>query len=404
MYILPKPIKLIEKDNYFILTNDTLISLNNLCNFDDLETAIVLQEKTQNILGYKLAITKQFNVAEKTISFNYSKEIDNKEGYKLNICPNNICITASTSTGLFYGVQTLIQIIMQKGASIPCIEIEDKPHFEYRGFYHDITRSKVPTLETLKNLVDKASFYKLNSIQLYIEHTFAFTNMSETWFNKSPITAEEILILDKYAKSRYVELVPSLSTFGHLYEVLRTNSYKHLCELDGLENEPYGFVDRQMHHTLNPLDEGSYKLVKHMLNEFIPLFSSDKFNICCDETFDLGKGKSKSEADKIGVGSVYVNFLTRIIDIVKGHNKSVMFWSDVILHHPELLPNIPKDLTFLTWQYHAQCDDKPIATIAKHNEPQYVCAKIFSGKTLMQLQANLSIFLVFTVVINLLTL
>lgn len=143
--------------------------------------------------------------------------------------------------------------------------------------------------------------------------------MSEVWVDKDPLTAEEILILDAYCKERHIELIPSLSTFGHLYEVLRTHSFTELCELEHVREEPYLFTGRN--HTLNATDVRSIELVKNMLEQYIPLFSSDTFNICCDETFELGKGKSKAYADEVGVGKLYTQFLNQIVDFVKGHGK-----------------------------------------------------------------------------------
>ena len=180
-------------------------------------------------------------------------------------------------------------------------------------------------------------------MQLYIEHTFAFEDMSEVWRDKDPITAEEILILDEYCKKRHIELIPSLATFGHLYEVLRTKSYEDLCELENSRESEYSYIDRMAHHTLDVSNNKSLELVYNMLNEFIPLFSSNKFNICCDETFDLGKGKSKYIAEEIGNGKLYVDFLNKVISYVKNHNKTVLFWGDVILNHKELLKDIPED-------------------------------------------------------------
>ncbi|RXD25105.1 glycosyl hydrolase family 20, partial [Acinetobacter baumannii] len=77
---------------------------------------------------------------------------------------------------------------------------------------------------------------------------------------------------------------------GHLYEVLRSESYKHLCELD--DESEFSFYDRMAHHTLDVSNEASLELVEKMMADVLPLFSSKKFNIGCDETFDLGKGKS----------------------------------------------------------------------------------------------------------------
>lgn len=134
--------------------------------------------------------------------------------------------------------------------------------------------------------------------------------------------------MDQYCKKNHVELVPSLATFGHLYHALSSKSFNHLCELEGSCGKPFSWIERMGHHTLDVSNDESIEFVRDMLEQFIPLFSSDKFNICCDETFDLGMGRSKELAEKIGKGRLYVEFLNKIINIVKEHNKIPMFWGD----------------------------------------------------------------------------
>ena len=67
-----------------------------------------------------------------------------------------------------------------------------------RGFYHDVTRGRVPKLSFLKKMADRMAYYKMNQLQLYIEHTFLFRDFSEIWRDDTPLTAEEIMELDHY--------------------------------------------------------------------------------------------------------------------------------------------------------------------------------------------------------------
>lgn len=386
MYIIPIPHKVILQEGIFKLCPDTLLLLEVSCNAEDLKAVQLLKEEILIELGLDLKINKGFKPFEKLSAIRLSKVEGEKEAYKLSINEKGVHIIGGSSTGLFYGLQTLRQIIRQQRTSLNYMMIEDKPYFKHRGFYHDVTRGKVPTLETLKLLVDRLAYYKINQLQLYIEHTFAFKGMSEVWVDKDPLTAEEILILDAYCKERHIELIPSLSTFGHLYEVLRTHSFTELCELEHVREEPYLFTGRN--HTLNATDVRSIELVKNMLEQYIPLFSSDTFNICCDETFELGKGKSKAYADEVGVGKLYTQFLNQIVDFVKGHGKKVMFWSDVILHHPELLSEIPEDVIGLTWDYLSSADGKGVRTIAEAGRSQYVCPGVGGWSMMMNLIGN----------------
>jgi hypothetical protein len=121
------------------------------------------------------------------------------EAYELIISSNRISISSQGEAGLFYGVQTLLQIfrLAQPALSeqtscphIPALIIRDAPEIPRRGVMLDISRDKVPTLETLFHLVDLLSSLKYNELQLYIEHTFAYRGHEEVWKNASPICAE----------------------------------------------------------------------------------------------------------------------------------------------------------------------------------------------------------------------
>lgn len=389
MYLIPRPKDYKETLEQFTINKKTKIVLSNDCTSNALDNALILKKAIKDESGITLNITKSFkeSYGENEIRLTIDNLLE-KEEYKLNIKDKYIEIVGSESSGIYYGVQTLIQILKQDGIKLRGVNIEDSPYFKNRGYFADITRGKVPSLESLKKLADKLSSYKINQMQLYIEHTFAFKDMSEVWRDKDPITAEEILILDEYCKKRHIELIPSLATFGHLYEVLRTKTYEDLCELENSRESEYSYIDRMSHHTLNVSNNKSLELVYNMLNEFIPLFSSNKFNICCDETFDLGKGKSKDIAEKLGSGKLYVDFLNRVISFVKKQNKTVLFWGDVILNHKELLKDIPEDTICLNWDYWCKATEINTRTIWESKRKQWVCPGTGGWSHLMNLIEN----------------
>jgi hypothetical protein len=390
MYLLPVPKTLINKEGSFFIDKSCEIVLNAKCNASDFESAVLLKEEIVRSTGITLKINKAFTeIAEGCILL--KKQQGESESYEINIYENGMEVIGADDAGLFYGIQTLSQIIRQSGLKVPALTIMDSPYFKNRGFYHDVTRGKVPTLKTLKELVDRLSSYKINHLQLYIEHSFAFKNLSEVWVDKDPLTAEEIMELDQYCSKRHVELIPSLSTFGHLYELLTSKSYSHLSELGVDTDAPYSWIGRMNHHTLDVSNDESLKLVQSMLEEFVPLFSSKKFNICCDETFDLGKGKNAELAKKVGEGRLYTDFLNKVISSIKRYDKEVLFWGDIILKHPELLSEIPKDVTCLNWGYHASVTEDNTRTIAESGVPQYVCPAVTGWNRLMNEMENASV-------------
>ena len=385
MNLQPMPRSILQqKGNPFFLTDEVKIVLSKQCNREDFQTAKLLKHSIQTLIHLNLELTKSYREPgfESSITLIKQDGIE-EEGYHLNITEQQIEIKATTSKGLFYGVQTLIQVIKNKGVILPSLEIKDNPYFKVRGYYHDVTRGKVPTLETLMRLVDQLSHYKINQLQLYIEHTFAYQGMSEVWYDKDPLTAEEILQLDEYCQTKHVELVPSIAVFGHLYEVLRSESYKELSEIKD-ENE-FSFFDRMAHHTLDVSNKKSLKLAEEMISQFLPLFSSSKFNINGDETFDLAKGKSRHLLEKTTVGELYVSFLNELIAIVKGYDKEVLFWGDVILRYPHLISKIDSNVTCLNWNYYYLVEETDTKTISEANVPQYVCPGVAGWNHFMNL-------------------
>ena len=83
-----------------------------------------------------------------------------------------------------------------------------------------------------------------------------------------------------------MKLVGSLASGGHFEKILALQQYTHLGEIPGFRNHPGG-------STLCPVNRDSIKLVSELYNEFVPLFEAEDFNVCCDETWELGKGRSK---------------------------------------------------------------------------------------------------------------
>ena len=152
------------------------------------------------------------------------------EGYKLAIRPDGIEITASTPAGAFYGACTLKQIATQVDGPLPCLSITDWPDLASRGIMLDISRDKIPTMETLYRLVDLMADWKLNQLQLYTEHTFAYLAHPIVWQDASPMTGEQIMDLDGYCASKFIELVPNQNSFGHMERWLKHDDYRPMAE------------------------------------------------------------------------------------------------------------------------------------------------------------------------------
>lgn len=272
------------------------------------------------------------------------------EAYSMRITPEAIRITTRTAAGAYYAVQTLRELLRGGASSdawtLPCVEIADRPDFPRRGVYLDCSRGKVPRLATLKALVERLAAWKINELQLYIENVFTFARHADIGRGFSPLTPDEILALQDHCKLHHVRLVGSLASFGHMERILCLPPYSRLGELPGYQGHVGGT-------TLDPTNPDSIRLVEDLYEEFVPLHEAVDFNACCDETWELGKGRSKPRADQIGVGRLYLGFLLELHKLLLRHGKRMNVWADIVLEHPDLLGEVPRDIVMLNWDYNA---------------------------------------------------
>jgi len=238
--------------------------------------------------------------------------VPHRQGYELVVGAESIRITGSDEPGIFYGVCTLIHLLTQSTlqpiALLPCLVIQDYPDFPARGVMIDISRDKVPTLETVFELVDYLASWKINQVQLYTEHTFAYKNHPTPWAKASPFTGDDILLLDAYCQQRHIELVPNQNSFGHMQRWLMHPKYQPLAECPYGYDFPWGGHSNEP-FTLCPADPGSIQLIREMYDELLPHFSGGLFNVGCDETWDLGQGRSKSDCEtRVQAGCTWISY------------------------------------------------------------------------------------------------
>jgi len=328
------------------------------------------------------------------------------ELYALAISKTGIEIFFRETGGLRAATATLRQLLRQYGRHLPCLKIRDWPDFARRGVMLDISRGRVPKLETLLDLVEKLSDFKINELQLYTEHTFAYRQYKSVWQSWGALTGKEIRQLDVRCRELGIDLVPNQNSFGHLRYFLEDLKLKKLAEI----SEPYEdasgeFVRRPT--TLAPNHPGTLPFLSGLYDELLPNFSSEFFNIGGDETWDLGRGQTKKLCDTKGKGRVYLDFLKKIQREVSGRKKRMMFWGDIILKYPKLIRELAKlsrssrresaqfnqsgltsaataEIVALNWGYEADHPfEKEAAQFAKAKIPFYVCPGTSTWQTLI---------------------
>ena len=303
--------------------------------------------------------------------------------YRVTIADGSCVIAAADTAGLRSGVQTVRQLLRQCGGVLPVVRIEDAPAYATRGYYLDVARGRVPTLDWLKQWADALELAKYNQLQLYIEHSFAFQGFSEVWRGKGPLQPEELMEFDAYCRRRGIELVPSVSLFSHLYTVLRTRGFRELGEFPEDADRPFSFIERQEHHTLNIALDEAFALSRTIIDQYLPLFTSDKFNICSDETFDLGRGRSRGTAEQYGVATMYARYVNRLCAYVRERGRTPMLWGDIVLQHPDMLNQLDHDAILLNWNYAPDVTDAGVRALADAGMRQMVCPAVHGWNTML---------------------
>ena len=243
--------------------------------------------------------------------------------------------------------------------------------FATRGYMLDISRDKVPSMATLRRIVDLLKICNYNQFQLYTEHTFAYPGHETVWRNASPLTPAEIRELDSYCRMNDIELVPNQNSFGHMERWLVHPEYNSLAAMpNGGAVTPWGTVKKDP-TTLDPANPGSLELLAGLYDSLLPNFSSRLFNVGCDETFEIKDPEA------------YVGFLLKVCNLVRERGFRPMFWGDIVLKYPGLAERLPKDAIALDWGYEGNHPfAEETAKFAKTGLDFYVCPGTSSWNSL----------------------
>lgn len=283
------------------------------------------------------------NKKMKSLATKYGLEADTQlgdEAYKLLITKDELIISANNQKGVFYGIQTLIQLLREgaRNGFLPAISIADWPTLKMRAVMDDISRGPMPTMDFMKYQIRRLAAMKVNALFHYVEHVVRTKSHPEFAPPDGSFTIDEWKEISDYALSYNITVIGGFQSFGHFNNILKTPQYAHLGESGSL---------------ISPVKPESYKFLEDIFAEMMPAFHSEYFNINCDETFDLGKEDSKALVDSLGYAEVYYRHIMKLYDIVKKYGKKTIMWGDIVLQYPELLKKLPRDILIGTWTYDA---------------------------------------------------
>lgn len=288
-----------------------------------------------------------------------------QEGYLMAKSDGQIRLIAQTPQGLFYGLQTAKQLIREGYA--PSLLIADWPDYPQRVFFDDISRGPISNVAYIKKQIRDLSELKYNALTFYIEHVIQPRSYPDFAPANGKLSMEDVKEICEYARSYQIEVIGSFQCFGHFEKILSLPQYTHLGDTPSM---------------IAPLNPEAQEFLKTVIGELADAFPSPYFNINCDETWDLEKGKSREYVQKIGADEFYARHIRFLYDILKTKNKKVMMWGDIIMKYPHLLAKLPKDITYLSWNYSGNNYDAWIAPFKDAKRNFFVCPGILNSNRL----------------------
>lgn len=353
--IIPKPLSYKKGEGKFILTKDTVIYIkgNNEKETEEIyKVAEFFKSKLQPATGFDLNIIKSDKIPEGSIYLTTisGEESQGNEGYKIVANDKVLKVVAYKPEGISRGVQTLRQLLppeIEKNTlitgtewSISSSEINDRPEYSYRGLMIDVARHFFP-VEEIKRQIDLAAAYKINKVHLHLSDDQGWRLEIKKWPDLALIggstqvgggpggyyTQEQFKDIVKYARERYVEIIPEFDMPGHSNAALA--SYGFLNE-DGKKKPLYTGINVGF-STFMTRDEKTYNFIEDIIREVSEISPSKYIHIGGDEA-----NKTKKQD--------YNYFVGRVSKIIEKYGKTPIGWDPV-----DTVQDTSKDLILQNW-------------------------------------------------------
>ena len=243
------------------------------------------------------------------------------EGYVITPDGNRIVVIGATAAGVFYGAQTVKQLVSGDGDQAQALSARRFATGRRCAIAASTTTSRAARCRrstSRRNRSARFAAYKVNIFSPYFEHTLAYDSNPLIAPPGGAMTHDDVKELVAYAANYHVDIIPEQEAFGHLHHALKYEIYSPLAET------PHG-------HVLAPGQPGSLPLIKQMFAEINTLFPSRFVHLGADETFELGRGQTADSVKSRGNRTVYLDFLRQIADALRPSGKKFLFWGDVAL-------------------------------------------------------------------------
>ena len=331
--LVPEPVSVQAGTGRFALANGITIAASN--DQEDRFAAQLLADEIRAATGIDTRIVNGSNGA---ILLRRDPSLANAgdEGYRLEVKTSGVVVTARTAAGLFYGVQTLRQMIEPQG--IPVATLEDRPALRWRGVHDDVSRGPVPTVAALERRIATLAEFKVNLYALYSEQAIAYRSEPLVANPGGAFTPDELRDLAAFASRHHVALLIEQQVFGHLDRLLSLESFKELAEAP-------------LSGTLAPANPRSLALAESLLAEAATFSTAPFVHVGGDEMTEVGQGQSRELVAKRGLPGVYVDWVTHLDESLARGGKRLMLWGDFVETHPEVASKLPKNLVAAVWDY-----------------------------------------------------
>lgn len=294
---------------------------------------------------------------------------DSREAYFLKITTGGVEIRAASSAGLFYGVQTLLQMVEGEGvrAVLPAAEIHDWPALAYRGVMMDFSEGELVKMSEVERQLDLLARFKANQYYFYSEANIAYEGY-EAVNASGRYTKGDVRHVIAYARERHIDVVPCLELYGHMHALFRHEQFADLAL------PRYG-------GEYDPRNPRIYAVLDDWIAQTAALFPSPWFHVGFDEPWSLGKIGTVPGQDPF---KAFMGVLRHVSAQAGRHGKSIMFWADIkqgastLSNHPDLLREVPGGAIAVPWVYDAKDDYTSfVAPLAEHNIPTVIAPGIW---------------------------
>lgn len=295
-----------------------------------------------------------------------------REAYSIDVTEHGVEIRAPSSAGLFYGAQTLLQMVEtnQTGAFLPIVSAQDWPTLAFRGFMMDFSEGQLLRVPEIKRQLDLLARYKGNQYYFYSEMNIDYVGYEAVHPDpNSRYAREQIRDIIEYARQRHIDVVPCMELYGHMHQLFRTEKFADA----GLPR--YG-------DEFDPRNPRALQIIDDLLDQSAALFPSRWCNVGFDEPWSLGKIGVTPGKDPF---TTFTEYLQHVADHAKTHGKRIIYWADVenpsstLRAHPELIAKLPSDGIAGPWQYDVLTNyDSYIKPLADAGHPTLVTPAIFN--------------------------